>query len=708
MDELDEASGPVAPAAVAGAPAPPEAKERHAELSTELEEHQYRYHVLDAPIIADGEYDRLMLELNELEEHYPDLRTPDSPSQRVGGGFNGEFEPAVHLERMMSLDNAFSDDQLNAWAERVERDANGPFSYLCELKIDGVAISLTYEHGRLTRAATRGDGHTGEDVTLNARGIADVPARLAVTGGPVPDLVEVRGEVYFPGENFADLNEAQLNAGDRPYANPRNAAAGSLRQKDPRITARRKLRMIVHGVGARQGFSPKTQSDAYEQLKAWGLPTSSRWRVVDELAGVREYIDYYGRHRHDVEHEIDGVVVKVNETAMQRRLGSTSRAPRWAIAFKYPPEEVTTKLIDVMVLIGRTGRATPQAVLEPVFVSGVTVSFATLHNAREVARKGVLIGDTVVVRRAGDVIPEILGPVVELRDGSQRPFTMPTHCPECDSPLAPAKEGDIDIRCPNTRRCPAQRRERLAALAGRNALDIEVLGYKGAMALLDAGTITDEGDLFALDEQKLSKCPFFVNADGTLSSNAGKLLQNLNEAKTRPLWRYLVALSIRHVGPTAAQALANAFGDIESIKAASVEELSNVDGVGRIIAEAVVEWFAVDWHREIVDKWRAAGVVMVEERMAKGPRPLDGVAVVITGTLANFSRDGAAAAVTERGGKVSSSVSKKTQFVVVGDNPGSKADKAASLKVPVLDEAGFEVLLADGVEAATAVAQQST
>lgn len=693
--------------AAAGAEPTTEARERHATLSQELTEHQYRYYVLDAPTIPDAEFDKLLRELAALEAEYPALRTPDSPTQRVGGTFSTDFTPVTHAERMLSLDNAFADEELAAWAERVERDAGGPVPYLCELKVDGLAINLTYEKGRLVRAATRGDGRTGEDVTANVRSIRDVPARLAPSDEfpAVPDLLEVRGEIYFPVAAFADLNAGLVEQGKAPFANPRNAAAGSLRQKDPRITASRPLRLIVHGIGARDGFQPVTQSESYAALKAWGLPTSDRWRVVPDLAGVAEYIAYYAEHRHDVEHEIDGVVVKVDPVSIQGRLGSTSRAPRWAIAFKYPPEEVTTKLLDIDVNVGRTGRVTPFAVLEPVRVAGSTVALATLHNAREVERKGVLIGDTVVLRKAGDVIPEVLGPVVDLRPADARPFVMPTTCPACGTPLAPAKEGDVDIRCPNSRSCPAQLRERVFHLAGRGALDIEVLGYKGAAALLDAGIIHDEGDLFHLDAEQLARSPFFVNKDGSLGSNATKLLDNLAVAKERDLWRVLVALSIRHVGPTAAQALARHFRSIPAIEAASEEELSSVDGVGPTIAASIREWFAVDWHREVVRKWADAGVRMAEEAGEEGPRPLEGVTVVVTGTLAGFSRDQASEAIQSRGGKVTGSVSKKTSFVVVGDNPGSKADKAASLKLPVLDEEGFRVLLESGPDAAREVAR---
>jgi DNA ligase (NAD+) len=685
--------------AAAGEQPDTEALQRHAELAKLVDEHRYRYFVLDRPTISDADFDALMRELQQLEEEHPALRTPDSPTQRVGGTYSTEFAPVDHLEPMMSLDNAFGDDELVAWVQRVEREVGGGVSYLCEPKVDGLAISLVYENGWLARAATRGDGRTGEEVTLNVRAIHQVPNQLAGEGWPA--TLEVRGEIYFPLAAFADLNAWLVEQGKAPFANPRNAAAGSVRQKDPRITASRPLRLVVHGLGARDGLAPTTQSEAYEVLKHWGLPTSDRWRVVDDLAGIRDYIAYYAEHRHDVEHEIDGVVVKVDRWDIQRRLGSTSRAPRWAIAFKYPPEEVNTVLRDIKVNVGRTGRVTPYAELEPVLVAGSTVTFATLHNAREVERKGVKIGDTVVVRKAGDVIPEILGPVIDKRPDDARGFVMPTHCPECGSRLGPAKEGDVDIRCPNHRSCPAQLRERVFHLAGRGALDIEVLGYKSATALLDCGVIADEGDLFALDEDALAGCAYFVNKDGSLGTNARKLLANLDEAKRRPLWRILVALSIRHVGPTAAQALAARFGSVDAIASAARDELAEVDGVGPTIADSVVEWFGVDWHREVVEKWRTAGVRLAEERprAAAGPGPLDGVTVVITGTLSGRSRDEAAAEVTARGGKVTSSVSKKTSFVVAGDNPGSKYDKALSLQVPILDETSFEKLLAEGPDA---------
>ena len=679
---------------------PAGARERHAELALELDEHSYRYHVLDQPTVSDAEYDALMRELLALEERHPGLRTPDSPSQQVGNTYSTLFTPVEHLERMQSLDNCFSVEELAAWALRAEREIGAGAGYLCELKIDGLAVALVYEQGRLVRAATRGDGRTGEDVTNNVKTIGVVPTRLS--GSDVPELLEVRGEVYFPVAEFAELNAGLVAAGKAPFANPRNAAAGSLRQKDPRVTASRPLRYVVHGFGARRGFDPPTQSSAYAQLGAWGLPVSDRVRVVPDLAAVGEYLGYYGEHRHDVSHEIDGVVVKIDQLVLQRRLGSTSRAPRWAIAFKYPPEEVTTKLLGIDVNVGRTGRVTPFGVMEPVRVSGSTVSLATLHNAQEVARKGVLIGDTVVLRKAGDVIPEIVGPVAALRDGSERPFTMPTRCPVCGTELGPDKEGDVDLRCPNNRSCPAQLRERLFHVAGRGAFDIEVLGFKAGAALLDCRLVTDEGDLFALTAEQLQTCRFFVRDDGELTENATKLLVNLAAARDRPLWRVLVALSIRHVGPTAAQELARHFRSLDRIATAAESELAAADGVGPTIAGGVREWFAVDWHRAVVEKWRAAGVRLADDIGEAAPRPLEGMTVVVTGSLEAYSRDSAIEAVQARGGKVTGSVSKKTSFVVVGDSPGSKYDKAVQLGVPVLDEAGFRVLLEQGPEAARA------
>ena len=713
------------------AAAPAKARQRHAALAEEVLGHQFAYHVKDSPTISDADYDRLFRELQNLEESYPELRTPESPTQRVGGPFSTDFTAVDHLERMLSLDNAFTTDELLAWADRVIRDAgeNATLHYLCELKIDGLAINLLYQDGKLTRALTRGNGVTGEDVTFNVRTIADVPNELH--GDHVPELVEIRGEVFFPVEAFGDLNASLVEAGKAPFANPRNAAAGSLRQKDPRVTASRPLRMLVHGIGARRGFDLVRQSEAYERLHAWGLPTSTHYKVVDSLDAVQAYIDRFGEHRHSVEHEIDGVVVKVDEVAVQRRLGSTSRAPRWAIAFKYPPEEVNTKLLDIRVNVGRTGRVTPFGLMAPVRVSGSTVGLATLHNANEVRRKGVLIGDTVVLRKAGDVIPEIVGPVVDLRDGSEREFEMPTHCPECGTELRREKESDVDIRCPNSRSCPAQLRERIFYLAGRSALDIEALGYEAAIALTapatpDTPPITDEGDLFALSPEELADVTIrrenkrtgeeelvsFFYTKGTAkvapvpTKNTERLFTELAAARERPLWRFLVGLSIRHVGPTAAQALAREFRSLDRIAAAGEEELAAVEGIGPTIATAVAEWFTVDWHREIVEKWRRAGVKLEEAAIDEGPRPLEGLAVVVTGSLEEYSRDSATEAIQARGGKVTGSVSKKTAFVVAGESPGSKYDKAVQLGVPLLDEAGFRVLLADGPEAAEKAARR--
>ncbi|MCW2637245.1 MAG: ligA2 [Blastococcus sp.] len=681
---------------------PDDARTRHRDLTEELDRYAFAYYVRDEPLVSDGQYDALMGELKAIEAAHPAMVTPDSPSQKVNGGFTATFSPVQHLERMQSLDNAFSGDELSAWAARVEREGAAGASYLCELKVDGVAVDLVYDSGRLVRAATRGDGTTGEDVTANVRTMDDVPQQL--TGPDIPELLEVRGEIYFPVAGFADVNAGMVEQGKPPFANPRNAAAGSLRQKDPKVTASRPLRLVVHGLGARRGVEFELQSEAYDKLRRLGLPVSDRFQVVDDLEGVWAYIERYREQRHSVEHEIDGVVVKVDQVVLQRRLGSTSRAPRWAIAFKYPPEEATTTLLDIKVNVGRTGRVTPFAYMEPVKVAGSTVQLATLHNASEVARKGVLIGDTVVIRKAGDVIPEVLGPVVAARDGSERPFVMPTHCPECGTELRPEKEGDADIRCPNSRSCPAQLRERLFHVAGRGAFDIENLGYEAAVALLQSSLLQDEGDLFFLDEERLSQASFFTKKDGTLSANGAKLLANLQTRKDVPLWRVLVALSIRHVGPTAAQALARDFRSMDRIEAASEEELAAADGVGPTIAKAVHDWFTVDWHRDVVDKWRRAGVRLADEGEDAPPGPLTGVTVVVTGSLRDHSRDQAIAAIQERGGKVTGSVSKKTGFVVVGADPGSKYDKAVQVKAPILDDDGFAVLLAEGPDAARAVA----
>lgn len=678
----------------------PDVRRQWQELAEEVRGHQFRYYVKDAPIVSDGEFDKLLGQLQQLEDTYPELRTPDSPTQLVGGaGFATEFGEAQHLERMLSLDNAFNTDELTAWAARLTNELGSDLEYLCELKVDGVALALVYRDGKLVRGATRGDGRAGEDVTLNARTITDVPEQLTGTDEfPVPAVLEVRGEVYFRVEDFAALNASLVEEGKAPFANPRNSAAGSLRQKNPAVTARRRLHMICHGLGYTEGFEPASLHDAYRALQAWGLPVSDHTTRVTGIAAVADRVAYWGEHRHDVDHEIDGLVVKLDDRALQRRLGATSRAPRWAIAYKYPPEEVTTKLLDIRVSVGRTGRVTPFAYMEPVTVAGSTVGLATLHNATEVKRKGVLIGDTVVIRKAGDVIPEVLGPVVDLRDGTEREFVMPATCPECGSTLAPSKEGDADIRCPNTRSCPAQLRERVFHVAGRGAFDIEGLGYEAATALLAADVITDEGDVFDLTAEQLLRTSLFTTQKNELSANGARLLANLGKAKQQPLWRVLVALSIRHVGPTAARALAAEFGDLQAITEASEEQLAAVEGVGPTIAAAVIDWFTVDWHRAIVDKWRAAGVRMADERDAGIERNLEGLSIVVTGSLTGFSRDEAKEAILVRGGKAAGSVSKKTAYVVAGDAPGSKYDKAVELGVPILDEDGFRRLLEVGPE----------
>jgi DNA ligase (NAD+) len=677
------------------APVPGEFRERHARLAAEIADHQFRYYVLDAPVISDGQFDQLWRELVALEAEHAELVTPDSPTQRVVARFATDFTAHDHLERMLSLDNAFSADELRTWVERVQKEVGHELHYLCELKIDGLAVNLLYQNGALTRALTRGDGRTGEDVTLNLRTLGEVPNRLIGSDEfPVPELIEVRGEVYFRLEDFAALNASLVEAGKPPFANPRNTAAGSLRQKDPRVTASRNLRLICHGFGKRDGFAPQRQSQAYDALRAWGLPVSEHTVVRRGAEEIVEHVAYWGEHRHDIEHDIDGIVIKVDEVALQRRLGSTSRAPRWAIAYKYPPEEAMTTLRDIQVNVGRTGRVTPFAVMEPVVVAGSTVAMATLHNAQEVRRKGVLIGDRVVIRKAGDVVPEVLGPVADVRTGQEREFVMPTHCPECGIELAHQKEGDVDLRCPNARSCPAQLRERLFHLAGRGGFDIEVLGYEAATALLTSGVLADEGDVFTLTEEDLARVELFRTKAGELSANARKLLANLESAKNRPLWRVLVGLSIRHVGPTAAQALAREFGSIDAIEAAVADTgedrqcggdshcgdshdgdsqggadgeekasqekskredpLAAVDGVGPTIAAAVREWFSVEWHRDVVAKWRAAGVRLSEERDESVPRSLEGLSIVVTGSLERYSRDEAKEAITVRGGRAGS------------------------------------------------------
>ena len=667
------------------------ARHRMTELINEIRDHQFKYYVLDQPTVSDAQFDELLRELQSLEDKNPELREADSPTQHVGGGFSTQFEQRDHIEKMMSLDNVFDTQELAQWFDRVEKEISQP-QYLCEVKVDGLAINLTYENGVLVRGLTRGNGVTGEDVTLNVKTLRNLPHQLK--GDAAPTLIEVRGEVFFPIAAFNELNDSLEEAGKQLFANPRNGAAGSLRQKDPRVTASRPLSVVVHGVGACDGIAFESQSAAYEQLKNLGLPTSDRFKVCGTRAEVEKFIQYYADHRHDVEHEIDGVVIKVDSLSQQQQLGFTSRAPKWAIAYKYPPEEVTTVLLDIKVSVGRTGRVTPFAYMEPVKVAGSTVTNATLHNAEEIVRKGVLIGDTIVIRKAGDVIPEVLGPVLDKRKGTERAFVMPTHCPECGDELRAMSQGDVDIRCPNTQSCPAQLRERIYYIGSRAALDIDVLGYEAAIALLDAKIIKDESDLFGLTAKKLVTSTFFTKKDGTSAANVDKLLAALEEAKTRPLWRTLVALSIRHVGPTAAQGLATALGSVKAISEASAEELAAIDGVGQIIAESIVEWFGVKWHKEIISKWEKAGVCMVVQQSEQLPQTLAGLTFVVTGGLESFTRDGISETIAGHGGKASSSVSKKTDYVLVGSDPGSKLAKAQELGVPVIDEARFKELLA--------------
>ena len=664
------------------------------ELSEAIKDHQFQYYVNDKPSITDAAFDKMWQELIELEKKHPQFKLADSPTSDVGGGFATHFQQYDHIEKMMSLDNVFDQDELSTWFDRIEK-SSAKNSWLCEVKVDGLAINLLYEKGKLTRALTRGNGTTGEDVTLNIKTIDTVPMQLS--GGKIPDRLEVRGEVFFPLKAFDELNDSLEEAGKPRFANPRNAAAGSLRQKDPKVTASRPLDLVVHGIGAADGISFKQQSSAYELLKKWGLPTSDKFKVVNTRKDVIAFIDQYEKHRHDVEHEIDGVVIKVNEIAVQNELGFTSRAPKWAIAFKYPPEEVTTKLLDIKVSVGRTGRVTPFAFMEPVKVAGSTVTNATLHNQEEIIRKGILIGDTVLIRKAGDVIPEVLGPVIEKRTGKEKAFVMPTVCPDCGSALRAITEGDVDIRCPNNQSCPAQLVERLFYIGSRSALDIDVLGYEAAAALLADGLVKDEGDLFQITKEKLEKSDFFKRKDGKESKIIERLEKGLLVAKDRPLWRVLVALSIRHIGPVSAKALVRKFGSIKAIENASINELSETESVGNIVAESIKEWFNEPWHQAIVKKWSKAGVRMTEEfKEITVEQNLVGLIIVVTGSLKDFTRDGAKEAIESRGGKAAPAVSKNTDFVVAGEAAGSKLQKAEELGVTVLDEAGFKSLLAKG------------
>ncbi|MFE7507548.1 NAD-dependent DNA ligase LigA [Promicromonospora sp. NPDC057488] len=740
------------------------AQRRWAELVARIEEDRRAYFEDDAPVSSDAEYDVRMRELQALEAAHPALVTPESPTQSVGGAATAGFATVEHIERMLSLDNAFSTEELGVWADKVHRDLGTDTpGLLCEVKIDGLAISLVYEKGRLVRGVTRGDGRAGEDVTANVRTIASIPQQLAGDPADHPDLIEVRGEVFMATADFEVLNQKLVAAGQDPYANPRNTAAGSLRQKDPSVTASRNLRMYAHGVGALQWQAGEhteleRQSDAYTLFDRWGIPVSPHNRVIPGLDGALEMIEYFREHRHDIEHELDGIVLKVDALEQQRKLGSTSRAPRWAIAFKYPPEEVNTRLLAIQIGVGRTGRATPYAVMEPVKVAGSTVRQATLHNQDVVRAKGVRIGDVVVLRKAGDVIPEILGPVTALaNDGYPREdFVMPANCPECGTPLRPMKEADVDLRCPNAESCPAQVRGRVEHIGSRGGLDIEALGEVTAAALThpdvpETPPLVTEAGLFSLTLEQLlpieavvrdaetglpkmdddgvvrRRAPFrrklthgkaqraaAEEAGETLqdwapSANATKLLEELERAKTKDLWRMLVSLNIRHVGPVAARALAGWFGSVDAIEAASEEELAAVEGVGPVIAAEIKAWLAVDWHQGILTAWREAGVQLatpghpgpaaMAEADTEPTGPLAGLTVVVTGSLVDFTRDGAKEAIIAAGGKASGSVSKKTDYVVLGENAGTKAAKAEALEIPTLDEDGFKALLEGGPEA---------
>lgn len=673
-------------------------------ISTELRRQwddlaqQIRYHrdlyYNNQPEIPDADFDALFQQLQDLEAKHPELAVPDSPTMQVGAppAASSSFANVEHLERMLSLDNVFDDAELSGWLERTPAA-----HYITELKIDGLSLDLVYRGGKLERAATRGDGRVGEDVTENARVIIGLPHTLQANDAyPIPELLEIRGEVYIATQDFSEVNARRVEEGGKPFANPRNAAAGSLRQKNVEDVRKRKLRIICHGIGAVEGFAPASLSEAYKALAAWGLPVSDAVKVVSSAKEVKQQVAYWETHRHEPEHEMDGLVIKVDSIAEQRALGATSRAPRWAIAYKYPPEEVTTKLLDIKVQVGRTGRVTPQAVMEPVFVAGSTVAMATLHNPTEIKRKGVLIGDTVVIRKAGEIIPEILGPVVDLRDGTEREYVFPEFCPECGTKLAPAKEGDVDWRCSNTRSCPAQLKRRVAYLAGRDAFDIEALGEKGASDLIDSGILTDESSLFDLDETALLKSSVYTTKAGKVNANGKKFLKNLEASKNAELWRVLVALSIRHVGRDASRALTARYASLDDMRAASVEELAETDGVGTTIAQSFKDWFEVDWHRNIVDQWAAAGVTMVVEDREEIEQTLAGKTVVVTGSLSGFTRDSAKEAILSRGGKASGSVSKRTDYVVVGENAGSKETKARDLGLKILDEAGFIRLLESG------------
>ena len=756
------------------------------QLIQQVDDARAAYYDRDAPVLSDAEYDKLYRELEDFEAQYPQYRSADSPTTQVGGAASEAFAPVEHLQQMTSLDDVFSLEELAGWETRMANDTGrSDLDMLTEVKIDGLAVNLLYENGVLSRAATRGDGWVGEDVTANVRTISCIPHRLK---GVVPARVEIRGEVYFPTKDFESLNAERVRVGEAPFVNARNAAAGSLRQKDPKKTAERPLAMLAHGIGfveaGDSGFTePDTLSGWFECLKNWGMPVSPHTKLLRGREAIEKRIGELGAQRHSLEHEIDGVVVKINDRVIQASLGTTSRAPRWAAAYKFPPEEVNTRLLDIRVQVGRTGRVTPYGVMERILVAGSHVSRATLHNASEVARKGVLIGDLVVLRKAGDVIPEIVAPVVAARDGSEYPFVMPENCPSCGTKLAPQKEGDVDLRCPNQAGCPAQITERIAHLGARSALDIEGLGDEAALALtqpeanrdevaaalaagrtvfLENGTalrmektaelthgeligdaeallpsvqkpvLSSESDVFSLDAERLrdvmvwkpvtkegqetgdwmqvryfwtkawkqkGNSGVYTPLESTPSKNTEMMLEQIETAKERPLARILVALSIRHVGPTAASALAMTFPSMDLLMEASVEQLADVDGVGQVIAQSLREWFDVDWHVEIIRAWQAAGVRMEDEAREDIEQTLEGLTIVVSGAMPGYTREGAKEAILARGGKASGSVSKKTSLVIAGPGAGSKAAKAEALGVPVVDESYFERVLERGLAA---------
>jgi DNA ligase (NAD+) len=657
------------------------APRRVEELRALLRHHDYQYYVLDSPEVSDAEYDALLRELRGLEEEFPELITPDSPTQRVGGTPGELFAPVPHRVPMLSLDNVFSPEELAAWAARVERRLGAQTEYSCELKIDGLAVSITYEDGVLTRAATRGDGVTGEDITANVRTLRSVPMRLR--GTRPPRILEVRGEIYLPVRAFERLNAQLAEREERLFANPRNAAAGSLRQKDPAVTASRPLRLWCYGVGLAEGVRFERHSEALEYLRNAGLPVSPELQVVRTLEAVQAWCARWQEHRHDVDFEIDGTVVKVDSLALQQELGTTSRAPRWAIAYKFPPEERTTKVRAISVNTGRTGRVTPFAVLEPVRVGGATLTYATLHNEEEVHRRDVRPGDTVIVRRAGEVIPEVVGPVLSRRPRSARPWRFPQECPSCGTRLV-REPGEADWRCPHRAACPAQSIEWLFHFASRGAMDIHHLGYATGLALLEQGWVKDPADLFFLTAEHLSQLPGFGE------KSVHNLLSAIDAARHRPLWRLLVGLNIRHVGPRSAKLLAQAFPSMDALRRASPEQLQEVASIGPQLAHSVHAWFQRPESKRLLDKLRRAGVQLREETPARPtPGPLSGSTIVITGELETLSREQATQAAEAAGAHVTSSVSKSTSFVVVGARPGTKYDKAQALGVETVDEQEF-------------------